>query len=181
MDMALRDQIQRIVVTTNRNYGYRRVTKQLSNLGWVVNHKRVLRLMKQDNLLCLRRKAFVPTTTNSRHQWRVWPNLARGIETTGINQLWVADITYIRLSEQFVFLAIVLDAHSRRVVGWSLDVELNARVAIDALDMAIRSRASTSRYDSSFRSRCAVCLFGLHDTIASPRHPNQHEPHWQPL
>jgi len=140
MDMALRDQIQRIVVTTNRNYGYRRVTKQLSNLGWVVNHKRVLRLMKQDNLLCLRRKAFVPTTTNSRHQWRVWPNLARGIETTGINQLWVADITYIRLSEQFVFLAIVLDAHSRRVVGWSLDVELNARVAIDALDMAIRSR-----------------------------------------
>ncbi len=140
MDMALQDQIQRIAILTDRNYGYRRVAKELRNTGWVVNHKRVLRVMKQDNLLCLRRKAFVPATTDSRHQWRVWPNLARGIETTRINQLWVADITYIRLREQFVFLAIVLDAHSRRVVGWSLDPELSARVAIAALEMAIRCR-----------------------------------------
>jgi putative transposase len=140
MDVVLRDRIQQIAIMMDRNYGYRRVAKVLKNDGWVVNHKRVLRLMKQDNLLCLRHKAFVPVTTDSRHLWRVWPNLARVIQTTAINQLWVADITYIRLREEFVFLAIVLDAHSRRAIGWSLQPELDARVAIQALDMAISSR-----------------------------------------
>ena len=140
MDTALRDRIQQIAIAMRRTYGYRRIAEQLKLTGWVVNRKRVLRLMKQDNLLCLRRKTFVPVTTDSRHQWRVWPNLARGIETTGINQLWVADITYIRLREEFVFLAIILDAHSRRVIGWSLDPELSARLAIKALEMALHGR-----------------------------------------
>lgn len=140
MDTVLRDRIQQIAIVMNRNYGYRRVAIQLQNEGWVVNRKRVRRLMKQDNLLGLRRKAFVPVTTDSRHEWRVWPNLARGIQTTGMNQLWVSDITYIRLLEEFVYLAVILDAHSRRVIGWSLETELSARVAIQALEMAIQTR-----------------------------------------
>jgi transposase InsO family protein len=105
-----------------------------------VNHKRVLRLMREDNLLCLRKRAFVPATTDSRHGWRVVPNLARGLVTTGLDQLWVADITFIRLQEEFAFLAVVLDAFSRRVVGWALDTHLHASLAIDALNMAIEER-----------------------------------------
>jgi putative transposase len=102
-----------------------------------VNHKRVLRLMREDNLLCLRKRAFVPVTTHSRHGWRVVPNLARGMVATGLDQLWVADITYIRLQEEFAFLAIVLDAFSRRVIGWALETHLQASLAIAALTMAL--------------------------------------------
>jgi len=105
-----------------------------------VNHKRVLRLMGEDNLLCLRKRAFVPVTTCSRHGWRVVPNLARGMVPTGLDQLWVADITYIRLQEEFAFLAIVLDAFSRRVIGWALDTHLRASLAIAALTMALAAR-----------------------------------------
>ena len=113
----VRDAIQRIALS-DRHLGYRRITKTLGREGLVVNHKRVLRLMRKDNLLALRRRPFVPVTTNSRHNWHIVPNLARGLELTGVDQLWVADITYIRLREAFVYLAIVLDAFSRRVVGW---------------------------------------------------------------
>ena len=105
-----------------------------------MNHKRVLRLTRQDNLLCLRRKAFVPVTTDSRHDWRAYPNLARRLVLSGVNQLWVADITYIRLQEQFVSLAVVLDAHSRRVVGWALADHLQASLPLAALRQALRSR-----------------------------------------
>ena len=105
-----------------------------------MNHKRVLRLMREDNLLCLRQRPFVPVTTDSRHGWRVVPNLARGMVPTGLDQLWVADITYIRLQEEFAFLAIVLDAFSRRVVGWALDTHLQASLAIAALTMALLER-----------------------------------------
>jgi putative transposase len=108
--------------------------------GWPVNNKRVLRIMREDNLLCLRRRAFVPITTDSNHSWRVWTNLARGIETTGLNQLWVADITYVRLKEEFVFVAVVLDAHSRRVVGWAIEQDLRAALALQALKMALAER-----------------------------------------
>jgi transposase InsO family protein len=96
--------------------------------------------MREDNLLCLRRRAFVPITTDSKHSWRVWPNLARGIETTGLNQLWVADITYVRLRKEFVFVAVVLDAHSRRVVGWAIEQDLSATLALQALKMALVER-----------------------------------------
>jgi putative transposase len=115
-----------------------------------VNHKRVLRLMGTDNLLCLRRRAFVPATTNSRHAWQVVPNLARGMQVTGLDQLWVADITYLRLLEEFAFLAVILDAFSRRVVGWAVEVHLRAALAVAALQMAVVARRPAARpVDSS--------------------------------
>jgi transposase InsO family protein len=138
-ETAVRDAIQRVALE-NRHYGYRRVAKELHNNGLVVNHKRVLRLMRRDNLLCLRKRPFVPVTTDSRHEWRVVPNLARGLVPTGLDQLWVADITYVRLAEEFAFLAVVLDAFSRRVIGWALDTHLRASLATAALDMAIKER-----------------------------------------
>jgi len=136
---GLRDAIQRLALT-HRYYGYRRIAAQLGREGWQANHKRVLRLMREDNLLCLRKAAFVPTTTDSRHGWRVVPNLARDIELTGLGQLWVADITYVHLAEEFAYLAIVLDAFSRKVVGWALETHLQASLAIAALAMAITAR-----------------------------------------
>ena len=109
----------------------------------MANHKRVLRLMRQDNLLCLRKRPFVAVTTNSRHDWRVVPNLARGLLPSGLDQLWVADITYVRLLEEFAYLAVVLDAFSRRVIGWALDKHLRASLATAALGMAIAARRPT--------------------------------------
>jgi putative transposase len=138
-ETGVRDAIQRLALA-HPHYGYRRIAAQLRREGLAVNHKRVLRLMREDNLLCLRKRAFVPVTTDSRHGWRVVPNLARGMAPTGLDQLWVADITYIRLQEEFAFLAIVLDAFSRRVIGWGLDTHLRASLAIDALNMAIAAR-----------------------------------------
>jgi transposase InsO family protein len=138
-ETEVRDAIQRVALA-NRRYGYRRVAAQLRRDGMAVNHKRVLRLMRVDNLLCLRRKAFVPVTTDSRHRWRVVPNLARGLVPTGLDQLWVADITYVRLREEFAYLAIVLDAFSRRVVGWALERHLQASLAVAALSMALAER-----------------------------------------
>jgi transposase InsO family protein len=138
-ETAVRDAIQRIALS-NRRYGYRRIAAQLRRDGLVANHKRVLRLMRRDNLLCLRKRPFVPVTTDSRHSWRVVPNLARGLVLTGLDQLWVADITYLRLAEEFAYLAVVIDAFSRRVIGWALDLHLRADLAIAALEMAIAER-----------------------------------------
>jgi len=138
-ETGVRDAIQRLVIA-NRHYGYRRIAALLRREGFAVNHKRVLRLMREDNLLCLRKRAFVPVTTDSHHGWRVVPNLARGLVTTGLDQLWVADITFIRMQEGFAFLAVVLDAFSRRVVGWAMDTHLQASLAIEALNMAIAAR-----------------------------------------
>ena len=138
-ETGLRDAIQRLALA-NRHYGYRRIAALLGREGWRANHKRVLCLMRQDNLLCLRTRPFVPQTTDSRHGWRVVPNLARGMELGGLDQLWVADITYVHLAETFAYLAIVLDAFSRRVVGWALETHLRAELAIAALDMAIAAR-----------------------------------------
>jgi transposase InsO family protein len=138
-ETAVRDAIQRVALT-NRRYGYRRIAAQLRRDGLVANHKRVLRLMRRDNLLCLRKRPFVPVTTDSRHAWRVVPNLTRGLVPTGLDQLWVADITYVRLSEEFAFLAVLLDAFSRRVIGWALDMHLRASLATTALKMAIEAR-----------------------------------------
>jgi putative transposase len=138
-ETAIRDAVQRTALA-NRRYGYRRIAKQLGRNGLVVNHKRVLRLMRKDNLLCLRRRPFVPITTDSRHEWRVVPNLARGMVLSGLDQLWVADITYVRLLEEFAFLAVVLDAFSRRVVGWALEGHLRASLATEALEMALQAR-----------------------------------------
>jgi len=138
-ETAVRDTIQRVALA-NRRYGYRRIAAQLRRDGLVANHKRVLRLMRRDNLLCLRKRPFVPVTTDSRHAWRVVPNLARGLVPSGLDQLWVADITYVRLAEEFAFLAVLLDAFSRRVIGWALDMHLRASLATTALKMAIEAR-----------------------------------------
>ena len=138
-DADLMDAIQRLALV-HRHYGYRRITAQLRREGWIANAKRVLRLMRADNLLCLRRKAFVPVTTDSRHAFTVVPNLIRKLVPSGLDQIWQADITYVRLGEAFVYLAVVLDAFSRKVVGWAMADHLEAGLAIEALDMAIATR-----------------------------------------
>jgi putative transposase len=138
VEMELRDQMQKLALEWPA-YGYRRITVELQQRGFEVNHKRVLRMMREDNLLCVRRRAFV-VTTDSRHNLRVYPNMAREITPTAMNQLWVADITYIRLRTEFVYLAVVLDAFSRRVIGWALGQTLAAELAVTALRMALIER-----------------------------------------
>ena len=136
--MEIRDEMQKVALESPA-YGYRRITAELQHRGFAINHKRVLRMMHEDNLLCIRRRAFV-VTTDSRHNLPIYPNLARTITPTAINQLWVADITYIRLRAEFVYLAVVLDAFSRRVVGWALGRTLEAELAVAALRMALIER-----------------------------------------
>jgi putative transposase len=138
-DADLRDAMQRISLA-HRHYGYRRITAQLRREGHLVNAKRVLRLMREDNLLCLRTRPFVPRTTDSRHDHAIVPNLIRRLVPSGIDQIWVADITYVRLGEAFIYLAMILDAFSRKVVGWALDDHLEAALAIEALEMALAAR-----------------------------------------
>jgi putative transposase len=137
-DIDLRDAIQRIALEFP-TYGRPRMTKEMHRRGWHVGPNRVYRLMREDNLLCLRRRKFV-VTTNSNHDRPVYPNLARGMVLTGIDQLWVADITYIRLETEFVYLAVVLDAYSRRAIGWALDRTLEDELTIAALRMALERR-----------------------------------------
>jgi putative transposase len=137
-EMALRDAIQR-AAAARAYYGYRRITKHIQRQGFVVGAKQVRRLMREDNLLAIRKRKFV-VTTESEHAFRVHPNLAQHLELTDINQLWVADITYVRLQEEFVYLALVLDAYSRRVIGWALGRTLESCLTRSALDKAIASR-----------------------------------------
>ena len=138
-DVELRDAIQKIVLA-NRCYGYRRVKADLRDQGRIVNHKRVLRLMRADNLLAVRKRRFV-FTTDSSHTYAIYPNLAARLAVTRINQLWVADITYVRLRETFLYLAVVLDAFSRRVVGWDLGEDLRGELAVRALERALAERS----------------------------------------
>ena len=138
-ETALRDVLQRLALV-HRHYGYRRLTVAVRGEGFAVNAKRVLRLMRRDNLLCLRRRPFVPMTTQSDHDWAVMPNLVRGLKLSGLDQVWVADITYVRLQEGFVYLAVVLDAFSRKVVGWALADHLQASLAVQALQKALAER-----------------------------------------
>ena len=137
-DMDLRDAIQRIALEWP-SYGRPRITAELRRRGWTVNPKRVYRLMREDNLLCVRKRKFV-VTTDSNHGRKVYPNLAGEMVLTGVDQLWVADITYIRLRDEFVFLAVILDAYSRRVIGWALDRTLEDDLTLTALRMALASR-----------------------------------------
>jgi transposase InsO family protein len=139
-ELDLRDAVQRIALEFPC-YGRPRITAELKRQGWAVNHKRVGRILREDNLLCIRRRKFV-CTTDSNHGLRVYPNLAGKMELTGLDQLWVADLTYIRLESEFVYLAVVLDAYSRRVIGWALGRTLEAILAVQALKMALRRRGS---------------------------------------
>lgn len=138
-DMELRDAIQRIALEWP-SYGRPRITGELRRRGWKVNPKRVYRILREDNLLCIRKRKFV-VTTNSNHGRKVYPNLARTMVLTGVDQLWVADITYIRLRGEFVFLAVILDAFSRRVIGWALDRNLEEQLTLAALKMALSRRS----------------------------------------
>lgn len=138
-EMEVRNTIQQIVLEHRHRYGYRRVAVELRRRGMVVNRKRVLRLMREDNLLGVQPAAFV-VTTDSDHDQQVYLNLAGRMKLTAINQLWVADITYIRLRQEFVYLAVVLDAFSRKVVGWALDRTLTTRLPLLALSRAITLR-----------------------------------------
>jgi putative transposase len=137
-DMDLRDAIQRIALEWPA-YGRRRITQELRRRGWAVNAKRVHRLMREDNLLCVRKRKFV-MTTDSNHGRKIYPNLARRMALTDVDQLWIADITYIRLQDEFIFLAVILDAHSRRVIGWTLDRTMEDDLTLGALRMAIARR-----------------------------------------
>ena len=136
--MKLREALQRTALAFPA-YGYRRITAELKRRGFAVNHKRVLRLLREDHLLCWRRKSF-RVTTKSRHALAVYPNLAAAITPSAVNQLWVAAITYLRLRRELVYLAVLLDAYSRRVIGWALDRTLRAELTLAALRMALGQR-----------------------------------------
>ena len=138
-ELELRSQIQTIALEM-RAYGYRPITAELHRRGVKVNHKRVLRLLREDNLLCLRQRAFV-RTTDSRHSLTVYPNLTRDLVLSNINQLWVADITYIRLLREFIYLAVLLDAFSRRCIGWAISRHIDTQLTLTALQMALSTRS----------------------------------------
>lgn len=175
-NMEVRSAIQRIFAEHKRRYGYRRVSKELRRGGMLVNRKRVQRLMRQDNLLAVQPKAFV-VTTDSHHDLEVYLNLASRMKLTGINQLWVADITYIRLHHEWVFLAVILDAFSRKVVGWELDRTLAARLPMAALEKAIADRnpppgvAHHSDRGVQYASGPYVALLRKHGMIPSMSRP----------
>jgi len=138
-EMEVRSAIQQIAMEHRRRYGYRRISAELRRRGLIVNHKRVARIMREDNLLAMQPRQFV-VTTKADHKLEVYLNLARRLKLTGIDQLWVADITYIRLKTEFVYLAVILDGFSRKVVGWSLERTLASRLALVALEQAIATR-----------------------------------------
>jgi putative transposase len=172
-EIEVRDQIQRLCLG-DRHSGYRRVAAALRHEGRCVNAKRVLRLMRKDNLLCLRKRAFKPVTTQSRHGLPVAANLARGLAVNRLDQLWVADITYIRLQEQFVYLAVVLDAYSRKVVGYALEGQMLGKLTVAALTMAIEARRPQPgtlihHSDRGVQYACAayVDLLDAHGIVAS--------------
>ena len=175
-EMLVRSTMQQIVVEHRRRYGYRRVWKELRDRGMVANHKRVLRLMREDNLLAVQRQQFV-VTTDSHHRLEIAVNLARRMKLTGVNQLWVADITYIQVWREFVFLAVVLDAFSRKVVGWELTRSLSSGLALRALEKAITERQPPSGLvhhsdrGSQYACREYVALLEKHQMVASMSRP----------
>jgi putative transposase len=137
-DVEVRDQMQRLALEFP-SYGYRRITAQLQRDGWMVNRKRVLRLMREDNLLCLRKRRFV-VTTDSDHGLPIYPNLVPTLTVTSINQLWQSDITYVRLQSGFIYLAVIVDGFSRRCIGWALGRQLDASLTLAALQQALDQR-----------------------------------------
>jgi putative transposase len=137
-ELDLRDAIERIVLEFP-GYGYRRVTAELRRRGWTVNHKRVLRVMRRESLLCQLKRRFRPTT-DSAHAFGIYPNLIKDMELDGLDRAWISDITYIRLPTSFCYLAAILDAYSRRCVGWCLSRSIDTRLTLWALEMALATR-----------------------------------------
>jgi len=140
--MDLKNQIQKIALEFP-GYGYRRITAELQNRGYAVNHKRVLRLMRQDNLLCFKKK-FKPMTTDSAHGLPVYPNLLKSTKITGLNQVWASDITYVQLQHEHIYLAVILDLYSRKCIGWELSRNMGSQLAMNALYKALLDRWSES-------------------------------------
>src|SRR5215469_14862320 len=172
-DMDLRDAMQRIALEFP-SYGWPRMTAELRRRGWAVNHKRVYRLMGEDNLLCLRKRKFI-LTTDSNHPYAIYPNLAASMTLTGVNQLWVADITYICLLLEFVYLAVILDAFSRCGVGWALGRTLEGELTPGGFAHGAAEKAASFGSGSSLRPWGAVRREGLHCRSAKPRYRDQHE------
>jgi transposase InsO family protein/transposase-like protein len=174
--MAVRSAIQGIAVAHRRRYGYRRITAELRRCGLLVNHKRVARLMREDNLLAVQPRAFV-VTTDADHELEVSLNLASRLPLTGMNQLWVADLTYLRLKREFVYLAVMLEAYSRKVVGWALERTLAARLPIAALEYALAERhpppglVHHSDRGVQYASEEYVTMLRMHHMIPSMSRP----------
>jgi putative transposase len=177
-EVALRDALQRIALA-HRDYGYRRITPLLQRGGFAVGAEKVRRILKCDNLLAVRRRKFV-VTSDSNHRFRVHPNLAEAMELTAVNQLWVADITYIHLQREFVFLAVVLDAFSRKAIGWELGRTLETKLPLAALEVAIANRhpqpglvhhsdRGTQYASSEYVKRLEAC--GAHLSMSRPARP----------
>lgn len=177
-EVALRDAVQRTALA-HRDHGYRRITPLVQRAGFVVGEEKVRRILRSDNLLAVRRRKFV-LTTDSTHPFRVHPNLAESLELTAINQLWVADITYLRLRREFVFLAVVLDAFSRKVIGWELGRTLETRLPLGALEAAIVGRhpqpglvhhsdRGTQYASNEYVKRLEAC--GAHLSMSRPASP----------
>lgn len=162
VNMDLRNQIQEIALEFT-GYGYRRMTAELQNRGFEVNRKRVLRLMRQDNLLC-KKKRFKPITTDSSHGLPVYPNLLKNAEITGLNQVWASDITYVQLSHENIYLAVILDLYSRKCIGWELSRNIDGQLAMNALDKAIENRWSESTHELVHHSDQGV-QYASHDYV----------------
>jgi len=134
----LMDRIEAVCLEFPR-YGYRRVTAQLKRERVLINHKKVLRLMRESDLLCRVKRRWT-RTTDSDHGFPRYPNLIKGMSISHLNQIWLSDITYIRIRTGFVYLAAILDAFSRRVIGYAISARLDASLTIEALGMAITRR-----------------------------------------
>jgi putative transposase len=172
-ETEVRSLIQQIALEHRRRYGYRRITAELHRRGVQVNRKKVARMMRDDNLLAIQPKRFV-VTTNSKHKCEVYLNLAARMTLTGINQLWVADITYVRLKGEFVYLAVILDRFSRKVVGWAVDRTLmSSHLTVAA--------TAASGFGAPFRSRASICEPGICGGVGQTRHGCEHESSREPL
>jgi putative transposase len=175
-DTEVRSAIQQVALEHRRRYGYRRVTAELKRRGMQVNHKRVARIMREDNLLAVQPKEFV-ANTDSSDALEVYLNLSRRMRLNSVDQLWVADITYIRVQAEFVYLAVILDGYSRKVVGWKLDRTLTSRLAAEALENAIDLRhplpgvVHHSDRGVQYTSPEYVAILKLHGMIQSMSRP----------
>ena len=138
IEMEIKNEIHKIAIEFS-GYGYRRITKELKQRGHNINHKKVLRLMREDNLLCLKKK-FKPMTTNSNHEHKIYPNLIKNLEINRLNQVWASDITYIELLNEFIYLAVIIDLFSRKCIGWELSRNIDSELVLNALDQAIKNR-----------------------------------------
>ncbi len=179
-ETEVRSLIQQIALEHRRRYGYRRITAELHRRGVPVNRKKVARMMQDDNLLAVQPKRFV-VTTNSKHKCEVYLNLAGRMTLTGINQLWVADITYVRLKGEFVYLAVILDRFSRKVVGWAVDRTISQPPHGGCSRGCRRRSTAASGFGAPFRSRASICEPGICGGVGEIRHGCEHEPTREPV